>query len=311
MEDRYYMPSLGVAMIVKNEAQFIEKVIQNIQPIADEIVITDTGSTDSTIDIVKKFKLKLFHYKWDGDESRARNFTLSKCNTEWIICIDADEFIDIRDYQKIRKLISSKNRYIAYRIFLRHYLDPRINLEDIFQKTSTNFYTLNTMVRLFKNNEKIFYSGSVYSTVHESLRGRIDKIGDSKVTFHHLDILRNAQKRIEKRRWYLHDVFENLKRFPSDPDINYIVAHYYWLRGNFNKAIRYYKKTLQLNPKHIKAKLSLGLSYVAIGKEDRGMKTINACRNNKGIYSWELESYLNTAYKIIIDRTIKEKRRTE
>lgn len=301
------MFSLGVVMIVKNEEQFIEKVIQNIQPIADEIIITDTGSTDSTIDIIKKFRLKLFHYKWDGDESRARNFTLSKCNTEWILSVDADEFIDIRDYQKIRKLISSKNRYIAYRILLRHYLDPRIGLENIFQKTSTNFYILNTIVRLFKNNEGIFYSRSTYSTIHESLRDRADRIGDSKVTFHHLDILRNAQKRIEKRRWYLHDVFENLKKFPDDPDTNYIVAHYYWLRGDFNKAIRYYKKTLQLNPEHIKAKLSLGLSYIAIGEENKGMKIINACRDNKSIYPWEIESYLNTAYKIIIDRVVRKK----
>jgi len=87
------MSTLTVAMIVKNEEQFIEKVIRNVQPVADEIVITDTGSTDRTIDIVKKFKVRLFHYKWNGNESDARNFTLAQCKTDWILSIDAYEKI--------------------------------------------------------------------------------------------------------------------------------------------------------------------------------------------------------------------------
>ena len=150
------MSTLTVAMILKNEEQFIERVIQNVQPIADEIVITDTGSTDRTIDIIKKFKLRLFHYMWEGDAAKARNFTLSKCKTDWILFIDADEFIDINNYEEVRKLISSENKYIAYRIFLKHYFDSRINLDNLYRIDWAGSYILLNIVRIFKNKEDLF-----------------------------------------------------------------------------------------------------------------------------------------------------------
>lgn len=293
------MSMLTVAMIVKNEAQLIEKVIQNVRPVADEIVVTDTGSTDGTLDIIKKFKLRLFHYNYKGDRARARNFTLSKCKTGWTLFIDADEFLDTGDYQKVRQLISGENRYIAYRILLRHYLDSRVNLKNLEQRDWTNSYILHTIVRIFKNNEGIFYSRPIYPSVDESLRGRSDKVGNSGIIFHHLDILRNKQKKIEKAKWYCYDVFENLKKYPHDPEVNYIVAHYYRLRGEFDQAIRYYKKALELKTGHIKARLSLGLSYVMLGEEAKGIQLIKGCRNNNGVYPWEIESYLNSAFKII------------
>lgn len=287
-------------MIVKNEEQFIERVIQNVQPVADEIVITDTGSTDGTVDIIKKFKPKLFHYRWNGNEAQARNFTLSKCKTNWILFIDADEFIDVRDYQKIKQLVAGEDKYIAYRILLRHYINPSVNFENLYQQDWIGSYSLHTIIRIFKNREGIFYSKPVYTSLDESLRGRSDKTGNSNIVFHHLDILRDNHKKIEKAKWYHHDVFENLKRSPDSPEVNYVVAHYYKLRGEFDKAVKYYKKALKLKPKDIKAKLSLGLTYVMLGKEVKGMRLIRACAKNKNVHPWEIESHLNTAYKIMV-----------
>lgn len=301
------MSTLTVAMIVKNEEQFVEEVIKNVQPIADDIVITDTGSMDKTIEIIKKFKTRLFHYKWNGNEAATRNFTISKCKTEWILFIDADEFIDIRDYQKIRRLISGENRYIVYRIFLKHYFDPTIKFESLYQQDWIGSYTLYSIIRIFKNGEKIFYSRPTYTTVADSLRDRSDKVGNSNIVFHHLDILRNKQKKMEKAKWYYHDVFENLRRFPDNPEVNYGVAHYYRLRGELDKAVKYYKRVLKLNPEHIKANLSLGLSYVMLGKEGKGIKVIKACREDPNVYTWEIESYLNTVYKIIATRMFRTK----
>jgi glycosyltransferase involved in cell wall biosynthesis len=275
---------LTVAMIIKNEEQFIEKVIGNVQPVADEIVITDTGSTDRTVDIIKKFNVKLFHYSWNGDEARARNFTLSKCKTDWILFIDADEFIDIRDYQKIRKLMSGENGYIAYRIFRRHYIDPAIEFKNLYQKDWKGSYILHSIIRIFKNGEGIFFSRPIYVSVKDSLRDRIDKIGNSNVVFHHLDILRRRQKKIEKMKWYYHDVFENFRKYPGNPDVIYSLAHYYDLRSEFDKAIKYYKKALTLNPEHIKAKLSLGLTQIMLGKEEGGMRIIKLCKAQKDVY---------------------------
>lgn len=301
------MSTLTVAMIVKNEEQFIEKVICNVKPITDEIVITDTGSRDKTIEIIKRFKIRLLHYKWNGDEAAARNFTISKCRTDWILFIDADEFIDINDYSKIRKLISSKNGYIAYRIICRQYFDNRVGLQNLFQQHWEGTYSINSIIRIFKNKENIFFSRPIYVSVKDSLRNRIDKVGNSNVVFHHLDILRKRQKKIEKMKWYCHDVFENFRKYPGNPDVIYSLAHYYDLRSEFDKAIKYYKKALELKPEYIKAKLSLGLSYVMLGSEDKGIRIIKACERENNVFPWEIDAYLNSAYKIIADRAFKER----
>lgn len=299
--------TLTAAMIVKNEEQFIERVIQNVQPLADETVITDTGSADRTVNIIKKFNVRLFHYRWDGSDARARNFTLSKCKTDWILFIDGDEFIDIRDYQKIRELISGENRYIAYRILLRHYIDPTVNFENLYQQDWMGSYTSHSIIRIFKNGKGIVYSRPAYPSVAESLRDRSDRVGNSDIAFHHLDILRNKQKRIEKEKWYYDDVFGNLRRFPGNPEVNYVTAHYYMLNGELDEAVKYYKRTLKLNPEHIKATLSLGLCYVMLGQEEKGMKYIKTHKNSSYAYLDERESYLNSAYKIIATRMLRSK----
>jgi glycosyltransferase involved in cell wall biosynthesis len=293
-------------MIVKNEEQFIERVIRNIQSITDEIIITDTGSTDRTLDIIKKFKLKLFHYRWKGDEAGARNFVISKCKTDWVLFIDADEFLDIRSCQRIRELISSENRYVAYRIILKQYLDSHVNFKNIHQQDYRSLYTLHTVIRIFKNGQRIFYSRPVYPSLDESLRGRSDKVGNSDIVFHHLDILRNKQKHLEKAKQYCHETFENFKSYPDNPEVNYVAAHYYMLRGGLDQAVKHYQKVLMLQPGHIKAKFSLGLTYVMLGKESAGMRLIRACSKNKNVHPWEADSYLNTAYRIIATRMVRK-----
>ncbi len=299
------MATLAVAMIIKNEEQFIEKVIKNVQPVADEIVITDTGSTDKTVGIVKKFKPRLYYFKWNSNESEARNFTISKCKSDWILFIDADEFLDIKQYGRIRKLISSKNGFIAYQVFIRNYFNTRINLRNLFEKDWKGLYFVNPAIRIFRNREKIFYSRPIYTSVSESLRNKANMVGNSNVVFHHLDILRNEGKKREKKKWYRNDVFKNLKKFPRNPEINYIAAHFYRLNGELKKAVRYYKRSLTFEPQYAKAKLSLGLAYVMLGKEARGLRLIRECEGNSEVFPLELESYLNMSYIMISHRMMK------
>lgn len=296
------MSKLTVAMIVKNEEQFIKGVIENVQPVADDMVITDTGSTDRTVEIIKKFNLRLYCYPWDGNEAAARNFTISKCKTDWILFLDADEFIDKKDYNKIQKFISSQNKYLACRIRLRHYISPKINLKKIYEQGGKGLYILYSSIRIFRNKKNIFYSRPIYASVDESLKNRQDKIYHSNIVFHHLDILRNKKKKRQKEKWYYKTVVSNYRKFPAHPEVNYARAHYYMLRGNFAKAAAYYKKTLRLKPDDVKTKLALGLNYVLKGEEEKGIALIKKGQGNSNSYAWEREVYINTAYAIIAHR---------
>ena len=93
--------------IVKNEAQNIEKSINSIKNICDEIIIVDTGSSDDTVQICESLGCKIYHYKWENDFSKARNYAISLCSNEIIIFLDADEYftkpLDQEDKNKIEE----------------------------------------------------------------------------------------------------------------------------------------------------------------------------------------------------------------
>lgn len=86
---------LSIGMIVKNEEKYLDRCLAAIKPILDsldsELIIADTGSTDSTVEIAKKYTDNVFHFEWIKDFAAARNSTLDRAKGEWYMFLDADE----------------------------------------------------------------------------------------------------------------------------------------------------------------------------------------------------------------------------
>ncbi len=97
-------------MIVKDEEDYIEKCINSVKSIVDEIIIVDTGSNDKTKEIAKKFTDKVYGFKWNDDFSAARNFSISKATKDWILVLDADETISSKDLETIKELANNNSK---------------------------------------------------------------------------------------------------------------------------------------------------------------------------------------------------------
>lgn len=86
---------LSIGMIVKNEEKYLEQCLTALKPILEnvdsELIIADTGSTDNTVEIAKKFTDKVYFFEWINDFAAARNFTMEKSVGEWFMFLDADE----------------------------------------------------------------------------------------------------------------------------------------------------------------------------------------------------------------------------
>jgi len=81
---------IQACVIVKNEEEILEKCLKSIRGI--DIIICDTGSTDKTVEIAKKYGKVYEDYKWEDSFCKARNHALSKVSKDaWVISIDADE----------------------------------------------------------------------------------------------------------------------------------------------------------------------------------------------------------------------------
>ena len=95
---------LSLCMIVKNESKVLARCLDSIADLMDEIIIVDTGSTDNTKEIARKYTDKIYDFEWMYDFSAARNFAFSKATKEYIYTADADEVIDEKNREKFRML---------------------------------------------------------------------------------------------------------------------------------------------------------------------------------------------------------------
>ena len=86
-------PRLSLCMIVKNEERFLRNCLESTRDVVDEIIIVDTGSTDTTIAIAREYGAKIIQHPWNDDFSEARNVSLKHATGNWALWLDADEEI--------------------------------------------------------------------------------------------------------------------------------------------------------------------------------------------------------------------------
>ena len=65
------MKKISLCMIVRNESSCLENCLKSAKDCVDEIIIVDTGSTDNTVEIAKKFTEKVYFFEWQNDFSLA------------------------------------------------------------------------------------------------------------------------------------------------------------------------------------------------------------------------------------------------
>jgi glycosyltransferase involved in cell wall biosynthesis len=99
--------SVSAAMIVKDEETHISNCLKNLVHAVDEIVIVDTGCKDNTIEIAKSYpNVKIVKFEWCDDFSAARNAAFPHITSDWVIWIDADEYLYEEDIENILTVAS-------------------------------------------------------------------------------------------------------------------------------------------------------------------------------------------------------------
>jgi glycosyltransferase involved in cell wall biosynthesis len=86
------MSALSVVIIARNEEHNIVDCIQSAKLVADNIIVVDTGSRDSTATLAAQSGAEVFSIHWQG-YGASRNFGAWKAKNNWILALDADERI--------------------------------------------------------------------------------------------------------------------------------------------------------------------------------------------------------------------------
>jgi glycosyltransferase involved in cell wall biosynthesis len=87
------MQSLSVVIVCKNEAGIIGQTLQSLQGLSDDIIVYDSGSTDETVAIARRFPVKVQEGVWGGF-GITKNRAIALARHDWILSLDADEAID-------------------------------------------------------------------------------------------------------------------------------------------------------------------------------------------------------------------------
>ncbi|CAG9295258.1 glycosyltransferase family 2 protein [Celerinatantimonas diazotrophica] len=108
--------TLGVAMITKNAAADLETCLSRLESIYDQLVIVDSGSSDETETIARRYTHEFYtHDDWPGfgkQRQRAQQYL----TTDWVLFIDADEFVTDQLKQSIIQVLTENPADSCYKI---------------------------------------------------------------------------------------------------------------------------------------------------------------------------------------------------
>ena len=203
-------------MIVKNEEKVLERCLKSLQPlmraIPSELIIADTGSTDSTVEIAKKYTENVFHFEWINDFAAARNSTLEKAKGLWYLFLDADEYLDteISEVVDFFKSPDMLNQYKMAEINVRNYTDKaKREYADVF---------LPRFVNLGSDDSIILFTGAIHETIY--IR---EPIYYFKAILHHTGYIYNSLHQNLKKIIRNHELMVN--EYNNDPEDLRILAH--------------------------------------------------------------------------------------
>ncbi|KXG78803.1 putative glycosyltransferase EpsE [Fervidicola ferrireducens] len=221
--------TLSLCLITKDEEKNIARCINSVKDIVDEIVVVDTGSKDSTVEIAQSLGAKVIHAKWEDDYSKARNIAIENATSDWILFLDADEEIKKEDVGKIRPLLND-DTVEAYMFKIVNYGGASV---------SSGLTEIHYNFRLFRNNGKLKY---VYP-IHENLRNieenRVPVFKNADVTILHYGYL--SETRIEKNKTerYINMLLKYLMKHPNDKFQHGNLGVEYFNARDYKKALKH------------------------------------------------------------------------
>ncbi len=233
---------ISLCMIVKNEAKNLPRALDSIRGLVDELIVVDSGSSDTTKSIAAGYGAIIFDRPWQDDYSEIRNFSLRKATGDWILVLDADEAIASRDHAAIREIMDEP-QYDGAMLYQRNYFeDPTAenwcaNRTDYEEGKQFAGYADVPVVRFFRNTEHIFYEGIVHEIVDETIDRRRIKYTD--IPIHHFRQDLHGQGTRAKQEKYLQILLKEYRRDHNNVKTCFLLGRQYYDLKMYPEAVGY------------------------------------------------------------------------
>ena len=260
------MIPVSVCMIARNEEKHIEECCSRLQRYGFEIVLVDTGSTDRTIVLARKYTSQIYHFDWCDDFSAAKNYAMQKASHNWILSLDCDEYIETLDQDALQKCMEIYPR-CAGRILIRN-------------RFTENGRTACEQVRVsrFVNRQYFRFEGAV----HEQLVPAAGSDSSAKyvypapVTVLHVGYDGSEAEMLEKSRRNITLLEKELKIQGPDPYLYFQLGQSYRRLHDYENAVRYFDNGLAMD-------VDPALDYVQTMVESYGYTLLDLKRNQDAL----------------------------
>ncbi|MGE7765487.1 tetratricopeptide repeat-containing glycosyltransferase family 2 protein [Peribacillus sp. NPDC096540] len=251
------MITISLCMIVKDEVDTLERCLESIKDIPNEIIIVDTGSKDLTKEIALNWTPHVLDFKWIDDFSAARNYSFDQATMDYILWLDADDILLPEDRQKLLEL--------------KQTLDPTIDAVSMIYHTLFDEYNnvLSSIrrLRLVKQNKHFRW----YGYVHEDVKAEGPcQHYDSNIIITHKKDLKNTATSDRNLTIYERAIRKGKKMTPHD------IFHYareLQKHQLYDKAIKFYLRFLNCKDIEVEHRLyvynKLASCYFFVGKRDK------------------------------------------
>jgi tetratricopeptide (TPR) repeat protein len=243
------VPTLSVCLIVKNEEAHLARCLASVRALADEIVVVDTGSTDRTVDVARSFGARLFDLVWPDDFSAARNFAIAQAAGDWILSIDADESIALRDHARIRTMLSRPDLDVIV-VSQRHYLTASAVVG--WQPGSGGYdegapypgFLDIGCARLFRNRPWLRFRNRVHEEIASTDPARTVAWGRGEWVIHHYGKVGDSDLLRAKAEAYLKLGMAKAAEHPDDPQAHYELGVQYFELDQAAAALASFERVL-------------------------------------------------------------------
>lgn len=260
------MLPISVCIIAKNEEKHIEECCKHLIPYQFEIVLIDTGSSDHTVDLARKYTDKIYHFEWCGNFSAAKNYAMGKASHDWILSIDCDEYIESIDTGSLATYMETYPT-AAGRILIRNRFteNGRVNYEQV-------------RVSRFANRNYYHFEGAVHEQLVPKPAGNTPAkyVYSAPVTLLHVGYDGSEEEMRKKSRRNIALLEQELETWGADPYIYYQLGQSYRKLHDYGQAFHYYDLGLAMD-------VDPALDYVQTMVESYGYTLLDLGRNQEAL----------------------------
>ena len=225
--------TISVTTMMKNEAVNLCQFLDLLWGFADEIVLTDTGSTDVTKELALWAGCTVIEHPWNDDYSAPRNAALKQCTKTWVWQVDLDE--RVHELAPIRRMMDYPIAQ-CYMFYIRNLL-----------RDGTS--SLSETVRMFRGSLGLLYEDLIHETVDETIRKRGFRIHRAATDMAHFGFLTDPANLKRKMQYYIAMCEKQLAAHPERAKAWYNVALHYMECEELEPTVeKMFQKAIALDP---------------------------------------------------------------